>query len=38
MFLSVELKEKVCKAMLSKNVRKALKAYLDLNEDGRLFY
>ena len=31
-FLSVELKEKVCEAMLQKNDRKALKAYLDLNE------
>ena len=27
-----------CEAMLSKNDRKALKAYLDLCEDGGLFY
>ena len=37
-FVSVELKEKACEAMHQKNDRKALKAYLDLYEDGGLFY
>ena len=34
----MELKEKVCEAMLKKNDMKASKAYLDLYEDGGLFY